>query len=73
MATHELVKGADALDDADGLVAFLAEALDGQQLSEAGVIGLAQVLDLVRARLADVRESMSWAQLEAKASEPGES
>lgn len=73
MATHELIKGADALDDADGLVAFLAEALDGRQLSEAGVIGLAQVLDLVRARLADVRESMSWAQLEAKASEPGES
>jgi len=40
VATHELIKGADALDDADGLVAFLAEALDGQQLSEAGLTWL---------------------------------
>lgn len=70
MATHELIKGMDALDDVDGLVAFLAESLEGQQLSEAGQVGLAQVMDLIRARLADVRESMRWAELEAKARDP---
>jgi len=71
MATHELIKGMDALDDAEALVAFLAESLEGKELSEQATLGLAQVFDLVKMRVSDVRESMKWAQLEAHAGEPG--
>jgi len=67
MATHELIKGMDALDDAEALVAFLAESLEGKELSEQATLGLAQVFDLVKMRVSDVRESMKWAQLEAPA------
>jgi len=45
MATHELIKGMDALDDAEALVAFLAESLEGKELSEQATLGLAQVFD----------------------------
>lgn len=65
------IKAIDAIDQANQVLAYLAESLAAAVraggLSDEALAGLDQVLDLARERLADARESTSWAHLEANA------